>query len=76
MQERKMIVTTEISDDEIRDMDYGKVDSVDDVFAHKDVPVRSNVRLAVGKTVGYRDLDERRSRAARSKPKWLRLISD
>lgn len=76
MQERTAMIRAEILDDEIRDTDYGTVYSVDDVFVQRDVSLRSNVRFMGEKMGGYRDWDDRRTRAAQSKPGWLRLLSD
>ena len=60
-----------VSDGDILDADFATVSSVDEVFADRRVALRSNVRFAAGKMVGYRDREARRKRAASSRPAWM-----
>jgi hypothetical protein len=62
---------TGLTESQLREYDFPRVDSKEQVFKPRNVCLRSNVRLESGMIVGISDLDSDRKRLSESEPKSL-----
>jgi hypothetical protein len=63
---------TGLDKNQLREYDFRRVDSQEEVANSRCISLRQNVRLAAGLIVGVKDLDSERRRLNKTKPKSLR----
>ncbi len=63
---------TGLTKSQLREYNFPRVNSKDEVFKPRSNSLRQNVRLAAGLMVGANDLNSTRKRLAKSTPKSLR----
>lgn len=65
-------VVTGLDKNQLREYEFRRVDSQEEVANSRCVSLRQNVRLAAGLIVGVKDLDSEREKLNKKKPKSLR----
>jgi hypothetical protein len=62
---------TGLDENQLREYDFRRVDSKEQLSKSRGVRVRQNVRFETGLTVGTRDFDAHRKKLSKSTPKSL-----